>query len=135
MRYKIDQIEGIGPSMSARLANAEIRTTSDLLEKCGAAAGREAVSVETGLSTKVLLKWANMADLMRISGVGEEYSELLEASGVDTVKELRHRNASNLRAKMEEVNDSKRLTRRVPSASQVASWIEQAKQTVPMISH
>lgn len=135
MRYKIDQIEGIGPSMSARLAHVEIRTTNDLLEKCGSAAGRDAVSAETGLSTKVLLKWANIADLMRISGVGEEYSELLEASGVDTVKELRHRNADNLHAKMEEVNDVKRLTRRVPAASQVARWIEQARQTAPIISH
>jgi len=84
MRYTIDRIEGIGPSFSAKLAGAAIKTTSDLLEKCGSAAGRKPVSEKTGLSTKFLLKWANMADLMRISGVGEEYSELLEASGVDS---------------------------------------------------
>ena len=82
-----------------------------------------------------LLKWANMADLMRISGVGEEFSELLEAAGVDTVKELRNRKADNLAARMAEVNQAKKLIRQVPSASQVSKWIEQAKSLAPTITH
>jgi len=106
-----------------------------LLEKCGSAKGRNAVAEATGLSTRQLLKWANMADLMRISGVGEEYSELLEAAGVDTVKELKHRNADNLADKMKEVNETKKLTRQVPAAGQVEKWIEQAGSLEPKITH
>jgi predicted flap endonuclease-1-like 5' DNA nuclease len=88
-----------------------------------------------GLDETQLLKWANMADLMRISGVGEEYSELLEAAGVDTVKELKQRKAENLAARMEEVNGAKKLVRRRPSVKQVTRWIEQAKSLAPTISH
>lgn len=135
MSYKIEEIEGIGPAYAEKLGSAGIGSTDDLLQQCGSAKGRDAVSGQTGISTKQLLKWANMADLMRISGVGEEYSELLEAAGVDTVKELRNRNASNLTAKMEEVNEVKNLTRRVPAESQVEKWIEQAKSLDPMITH
>ena len=90
---------------------------------------------DTGLTESQLLKWANMADLMRISGVGEEYSELLEAAGVDTVKELKMRRADNLAAKMKEVNEAKKLTRQTPSESQVEKWVEQAKTLEPKISH
>ena len=135
MSYKIDEIEGIGPTYAKTLEGAGITTTEALLERCGAAKGRAVVSEATGLSTKQLLKWANMADLMRISGVGEEYSELLEAAGVDTVKELKHRKAENLAAKMEEVNEAKKLVRRTPNAGQVEKWVEQAKTLEPMISH
>jgi predicted flap endonuclease-1-like 5' DNA nuclease len=87
-----------------------------------------------GLDETQLLKWANMADLMRISGVGEEYSELLEAAGVDTVKELKQRKAENLAARMEEVNGAKKLVRRRPSVKQGTRWIEQAKSLAPTIS-
>ena len=90
---------------------------------------------ETGIDGKRILKWANMADLMRISGVGEEYSELLEAAGVDTVKELKHRNAANLAEKMSEVNEDKKLVRQVPSESQVTKWVEQAKELPPMMTY
>ena len=135
MAYKIEEIEGIGPAYAEKLSAAGIGSTDDLLEKCGAAKGRNAVAEATGLSTRQLLKWANMADLMRISGVGEEYSELLEAAGVDTVKELKHRNADNLAEKMSEVNEAKKLTRQVPSAGQVKKWIEQAASLEPKISH
>jgi len=135
MAYKIDEIEGIGPAYAEKLSAAEIASTDDLLEKCGSAKGRNAVAEATGLSTKQLLKWANMADLMRISGVGEEYSELLEAAGVDTVKELKHRNAGNLADKMKEVNETKKLTRQVPAAGQVEKWIEQAGSLEPKITH
>ena len=135
MKYKIEEIEGIGPAYGEKLKAAGIADTDALLSRCGAKKGRTEVANETGLDESRLLKWANMADLMRISGVGEEYSELLEAAGVDTVKELQHRNAENLAAKMAEVNEEKKLTRALPAASQVEKWIEQAKGMTPMISH
>ena len=112
-----------------------ITNTGHLLAQCASAKGRKTVAQATGLDEAQLLKWANMADLMRISGVGEEYSELLEAAGVDTVKELRQRRADNLTARMEEVNAAKKLVRQRPSVKQVTRWIEQAKSLAPTISH
>ena len=94
-----------------------------------------ATAATTGLSEGQLLKWANMADLMRISGIGPEYSELLEAAGVDTVKELRNRNAENLAARMAEVNATSKLTRAVPAEKVVSDWIEQAGSLEPLITH
>ncbi|MBU0776094.1 MAG: DUF4332 domain-containing protein [Alphaproteobacteria bacterium] len=135
MAYKIDEIEGIGAKYAERLQAAGIKTTDDLLSACGSRKGRDDVATQTGFSASQLLKLANMADLMRISGVGEEYSELLEAAGVDTVKELATRNAENLAAKMKEVNEAKKLTRAVPAASQVQKWVDQAKTMDPAISH
>lgn len=135
MSYKIEEIEGIGPANAGKLAQAKIDTTAELLALCGSAKGRKDVSGKTGVSEGQLLKWANMADLMRISGVGSEYSELLEAAGVDTVKELRNRNAENLAAKMADLNTNKKLTRTVPSAVTVSKWVEQAKSLDPMITH
>ena len=135
MSYKIEEIEGIGPAYANKLAEAGVKTTGALLKLCCDAKGRKNVSGKTGVSEGQLLKWANMADLMRISGVGSEFSELLEAAGVDTVKELRNRNAENLAAKMAEVNTAKKLTRTVPSAKTVTRWVEQAKQLDPVITH
>lgn len=135
MAYRIDEIEGIGPAYKEKLNAAGIETTDSLLDTCGDKKGRAALAEKTGLSEGQLLKWTNMADLMRISGVGEEYSELLEAAGVDTVKELRNRNAENLAAKMAEVNEEKKLTRAVPSQSQVEKWVEQAKTLDPKITY
>jgi predicted flap endonuclease-1-like 5' DNA nuclease len=102
--YKIQEIEGIGPAYAEKLAAADIDSTADLLKLCCDARGRKATAEKTGVSESQLLKWANMADLMRISGVGSEFSELLEAAGVDTVKELRNRNAENLAGMMAERN-------------------------------
>ncbi|HUT42355.1 MAG TPA: DUF4332 domain-containing protein [Gammaproteobacteria bacterium] len=135
MAYKIEEIEGIGPAFAAKLQPAGIKTTDDLLKLCCDAKGRKTTAEKSGLTESQLLKWANMADLMRISGIGSEYSELLEAAGVDTVKELRTRRADNLAAKMAEVNASKKLTRAVPSEKVVTGWIEQAKTLQPMINH
>lgn len=135
MRYKIESIEGIGPTYGAALSAVGISDTTTLLQRCGSRPGREEVASATGLKKSQLLKWANMADLMRISGVGEEYSELLEAAGVDTVKELRNRNADNLASKMKLVNSERKLTRTVPAATRVASWIDQARKLEPAISH
>lgn len=135
MGYKIEQIEGIGPKYGAKLADAGITTTDKLLELCCDKKGRKVVAEKTGFQESQLLKWANMADLMRISGVGEEYSELLEAAGVDTVKELKTRKADNLAAKMAEVNETKKLVRSVPSAATVEKWVEQAKTLEALITH
>ncbi|MGI9288482.1 MAG: DUF4332 domain-containing protein [Pseudomonadales bacterium] len=135
MAYKIDEIEGIGPAMKEKLAAAEITTTDHLLKLCCDKKGRQTTAEKTGCTENQLLKWANMADLMRISGVGEEYSELLEAAGVDTVKELRNRNAENLTAAMTATNEQKKLVRSVPSAAQVTKWVEQAKTLDPLITH
>ena len=135
MAYKIEEIEGIGPSYREKLGTAEIKTTDDLLKLCCDAKGRKHVAESTGIGEKQLLKWANMADLMRISGVGQEYSELLEAAGVDTVKELRNRNAEHLADKMKEVNEQKKLARSTPSTSSVTKWVDQAKTLDPLITH
>jgi predicted flap endonuclease-1-like 5' DNA nuclease len=133
--YGIEKIEGIGPSYAKKLQTAGISRTSHLLSQCATAKGRKAVAGQTGLDEKQLLKWVNMADLMRISGVGEEFSELLEAAGVDTVKELRNRRPDSLTAKMAEVNQAKRLTRQVPGLKQVTKWIDQAKSLSPSVTH
>lgn len=135
MRYTIQEIEGIGPTYGSKLAQAGITNTRQLLDRCGGAKGRREVAARTGLDESQLLKWANMADLMRISGIGKQFAELLEAAGVDTVKELRNRNGVNLTTKMKEVNAAKKLTRGTPSMRQVSAWIDQAKTLPPAISH
>ncbi len=135
MGYKIDEIEGIGPAFTEKLAAAGIATTDDLLDQCASAKGRKETSEKTGLTTSQLLKWADMADLMRVPGVGRQFGELLKASGVDTVKELRTRKADNLTVKLAEVNAEKKLAKAVPAETQVQGWIDSAKETEPMISH
>lgn len=135
MSYKIEDVEGIGPAYAAKLAEAEITDTDEFLKSCCDAKGRAATAEKTGIGEKVLLKWANMADLMRVSGVGGQYAEILKASGVDTIKELRTRNAENLAAKMKEVNDEKNLANACPSAKVVQGWIDAAKDMEPLITH
>ncbi len=135
MAYKIDEIEGIGPAMKEKLAAAEITNTDHLLQLCCDKKGRKSTAKKTGCSESQLLTWTNMADLMRISGVGEEYSELLKVAGVDTVKELRNRNAENLTAAMATTNEQKKLVRLAPSAAIVSKWVEQAKTLDPVITH
>ena len=133
--YKIEEIEGIGPFNAKKLSAAKIETTADILDFCACAKGRKETAEKTGCSEKELLTWANKADLMRIKGVAEEYSDLLEQSGVDTVKELRTRRADNLTVKMTEVNEVKNLTRALPSEKTVQGWIDQAKEIEPKITH
>ena len=135
MTYKIIDIEGIGPAYAEKLTKAGITTDAILLEKCSKPAGRKALAEETGISPKLILTWTNHRDLMRINGVGPQFSELLEAAGVDTVKEFRNRNAANLQAKLEEINAQKNLTNRVPSLKEVEKMIEQAKELPPMIEY
>ncbi len=135
MAYKIEEIEGIGGAYGEKLNAAGIKTTEDLLNKCAKKAGRVKLAEETGISEKLVLRWTNHADLFRIKGVAGQFAELLEASGVDTVKEFRHRVAANLQPKMEEVNNAKNLCNRVPSVKEVEKMIEQAKTLDPMMEY
>jgi len=124
----LSKIEGIGPTYAQQLTNAGIRTPNDLLEAGSTKKKREDLAEQTGITEKLILEWVNLADLFRIKGVGEEYSDLLEEAGVDTVVELSRRNPENLHAKICEVNEAKNLVRRPPSLNQVIDWIEQAKK-------
>lgn len=135
MNYKVVDIEGVGEAYAAKLNEAGIESVADLLDACRTPAGRKKLESTTGISGKLILKWANHADLFRIPGVGPQFAELLEASGVDTVKELRHRKAASLTAKLEEVNGLKKLTRRVPSEKEVEKMIEAAKELVPALTY
>ena len=126
MTYKVVDIEGVGATYAEKLAAAGINKVEELLAKCAAPAGRKVLAEETGISDKLILKWTNHADLIRIHGVGPQFAELLEAAGVDTVKEFRHRNAENLAAKMEEVNAEKNLVNRVPSVKELTKMIAEA---------
>jgi predicted flap endonuclease-1-like 5' DNA nuclease len=125
--YKIEEIEGIGSALGEKFRNLGITNTDKLLAGSKNKKQRKMLADVTGISEKQILKFANMADLFRISGVGQEFAELLEAAGVDTVSELAQRNAENLTAKMEEVNESKKLTRRTPSLKEVEKWVDEAK--------
>lgn len=132
---KIIEIEGIGDTFAAKLEAAGVATVEALLEKGGSASGRKALAEATGLSTDRILEWVNRADLMRIKGVGSEYSDLLEAAGVDTVKELATRRPDNLHAKLAEVNEAKSLVRRVPTQNEVEAWVAEAKTLPPAVTY
>lgn len=125
--YKIEEIEGIGPSLGEKLRSAGVTNTDKLLAASKSKKQRQELSDATGISEKQILKFANMADLFRINGVGQQFAELLEAAGVDTVPELAQRKAENLTLKMEEVNKAKNLTNRTPSLKEVEKWIMEAK--------
>lgn len=126
----IERIEGVGPQYAAKLRGMKLGLIKDYLAACRTPKGRADVAEQSGINDKLILKWANHADLFRIKGVAGQYAELLEASGVDTVKELGHRVAANLAKKMADTNAAKNLTNRVPTEAEVAGWIEQAK-TMP----
>jgi predicted flap endonuclease-1-like 5' DNA nuclease len=123
----IVDVEGIGPAYAEKLKGKGIATTDALLEACATAKGRENLAAATGITEKLILGWANKADLFRVKGVGTQYSDLLEAAGVDTVVELSKRRADNLTKKMAEVNAEKQLVRQLPTEAQVGDWIEAAK--------
>lgn len=135
MDYKIIDIEGIGPVYAEKLQAAGVKTSADLLEKGKTAKGRKELAEATEISGKLILTWVNHADLYRINGVGPQFAELLEASGVDTVKEFAHRNAENLVAKMNEVNEKEHRTRRVPSVAEVQKMIDQAKELPGVVTY
>lgn len=135
MAYKIIDIQGIGEAYAQKLIALGIKTPEDLLGACLTPSARKKVAEETGIPGKLILKWANHADLFRISGIGPQYAELLEAAGVDTVKELKHRVPANLTAKMAEINKAKNLAQRDPSEKEVVKWIEEAGKLEAKISY
>ena len=131
----VKDIEGVGEALATKLAEAGVKTVEGLLEVGGTKKGRVELAESTGISEKLILKFVNHADLFRLNGVGPQMAELLEASGVDSVAELAHRNAANLTAKMAEVNEAKNLVNRVPSETEVTKWIEESKTLPKAVTH
>lgn len=135
MNYPITDIEGIGPAIAERLKALRIRTTTKLLEAAKNPKRRKALVQQTGIDSQKLLRWVNMADMMRIKGVGEELSELLESVGVDTVRDLKRRNPRNLAQAMAAANKTRKLVRAVPSDKMIEKWIAQAKSLPTKITY
>ena len=135
MAKSIEKIEGIGPKMGEAFRTAGIRTVDDLLAEGADKSARRKLAETTGINENRILKCVNMADLFRINGVASQYAELLESAGVDTVKELKNRNADNLAEKMAEVNAQKKLVRRAPSAIVVRGWVSQARELPAKVSY
>lgn len=132
---KLTTIEGIGETYASKLKEAGIGSVEMLLKKGGSKRGRKELIEQNGFEERRLLKFVNHADLMRIKGIGGEYAELLEAAGVDTVKELALRNALNLHEKMKETNAAKKMVRQVAARAQVEDWISQAKRLPRAVHH
>jgi predicted flap endonuclease-1-like 5' DNA nuclease len=132
---KLDEVEGIGKGYIAKLNEAGIQTTQDLYEKGATPKGRKEIAEKSGISEKMILEWVNHVDLYRIKGIGSEYADLLECAGVDTVPELATRKPENLVAKMAEVNEQRKLVRRLPVLSEVEAWVEQAKKLPKVITY
>jgi len=135
MSKKITDIEGIGPAFAEKLAKANIRSVGKLLESGSTRGGRKSIADASGVDEGKVLDWVNMADLFRVKGIAGQFAELLKAAGVDTIKELRNRNAANLHAKLAEVNAEKKLTRVVPSQKMVEKFIDQAKALDPKVTY
>jgi predicted flap endonuclease-1-like 5' DNA nuclease len=132
---KIIDVEGIGPVFAEKLASAGCSTTDDLLRAGATKAGRASLAAQTGINEGMILEWVNHADLMRIDGVGSEFSDMLEAAGVDSPKELARRNAANLAQTFGELDMARNTTRRIPSEKEVTGWIEQAKRMEGLVEH
>jgi predicted flap endonuclease-1-like 5' DNA nuclease len=133
---RIEEIEGIGPALGEKFRAAGIRTTRDLLEKAGPRTGRRLLAETTGMSESRILDWVNHADLMRLPGIGPEYSDLLEAAGVDSLAELAHRNPKHLVETIREVDAARpHRVRRVPGARTVKTWIEAAATHEKVVEH
>jgi len=132
---KLLDVEGIGPVNADKLKKAGVSSTDSLLKMGGSAAGRKDLAAKSGVSEKLILEWVNHVDLFRITGVGEEYADLLEEAGVDTVVELAQRKPDNLLTKMSEVNAKKNLVNKMPALSQVESWVAQAKKLKRAVSY
>ncbi len=132
---KLSKIEGIGDVYSNKLSSAGVASIEGLLDQCCAKNARKDLSDRSGISEKLILEWVNRADLSRIKGVSTQYADLLEAAGVDSVPELAQRNAENLQKKMAECNEAKHLVRKVPAASQVQDWVNQAKALPKKVTH
>jgi hypothetical protein len=128
MTYPITDIDGIDGEAAAILRTVGIRSTGRLLEAARTVRGRKMLAIKTGFDEKQLLCWANMADRMRVKGIRKEYAELLQAAGVDTVKDLKYRNPGNLAKAMAEANKKRKMVTMLPSQKVVGHWIENAKK-------
>lgn len=133
---RIEEVEGIGPAHAAKLKAAGVGTTEELLGAGAKPRSREQLAETTGISSKLILAWVNHVDLMRIDGVGSEYSDLLEAAGVDSPAELSHRVAANLAATIAETVAARPdIVRRAPSEKVIQGWIDQAKKLERVVEH
>ncbi len=132
---KLVAVEGIGPVYAQKLTDAGVTSLENLLERGATPQGRKDLAEATDISGALILEWVNRADLFRVKGIGEEYSDLLESAGVDTVPELANRNGANLYEKLKEVNDAKKLVRRLPTKSQVEGWVAAAKELSRKVSY
>jgi predicted flap endonuclease-1-like 5' DNA nuclease len=130
----ISAIRSIGQRDATKLRKARVRTTEALLDQASTRRGRADVSGRTGIGTQDLLKWAHQADLMRVSGIGAEYADLLAATGVDTVKALRRRNAQNLMVALTQINSKRRRVQRLPTVEMVQAWIDIANDLEPVVA-
>ena len=133
---KIEEVEGIGPAYAAKLSTAGVDSTDELLERGASPSGRKSLEGATGISHALILEWVNHVDLMRIKGVGSEYSDLLEAAGVDSPAELAQRNAANLAQTFQEVDAARpNIVRRVPSEKEIQGWIDESKTLKKVVEH
>lgn len=132
---RIIDIEGIGPVQAEKLQKAGVRSVAALLKRGGSKKGRKELAAAASIDEAALLKWVNHADLFRVRGIGSEYSDLLEAAGVDTVPELRQRNAKALYETLVKTNEAKKRVRKMPTAGQVAEWVQQAKALARVIEY
>lgn len=132
---KLEKIEGIGTKYAGQLRKAGVRSTNDLLKKGATPVGRKQISKDSGISGKLILEWVNHSDLFRIKGVSEEYADLLEEAGVDTVVELAQRKAENLFETIKQTNVKKKLVRQLPGISKVQDWVKQAKKLPRIIQY
>ena len=131
----IDSIVGMAPRQATKLRKARIRTTEGLLRRGATRKGRRQIANATGFTEQQVLEWVNRADLMRVKGIGGEYSDLLESTGVDTIKALRSRKPANLHAKMIEVNEKKHLVRRLPTERMVDGWVAHAARLDAVVKY
>jgi hypothetical protein len=132
---RIDEIEGVSGEYGQKLSAAGVGTVESLLDKGAKRRNRHQLAEATGISETLILKWVNRADLMRVKGVGSEYSDLLEAAGVDSPRELSHRAPTHLRHKMDEINTAKKLVRRLPTEAEITAWIAEAKAMPRVVEH
>lgn len=132
---KIQEIEGVSGEHGQKLSEAGVATVESLLDKGSKRRSRQQLAETTGISETLILQWVNRADLMRVKGVGAEYSDLLEAAGVDSPRELSHRAPAHLRKKMDEINSAKKIVRRLPTEAEVTTWIAEAKAMPKVVEH
>lgn len=135
MAYKVELISGMTEDVALALNMQGVKYSHHLLERVRTPSQRRLLAHELGVDEKVVLRWANHADLIRIHGIGPQYAEFFEAAGVDTVRELAHRVPENLVAKLEEVNAANPMTKRIPALKEVKRYVKEAQQLEPMLEY